>query len=112
MNGRNVQAVEGAIGSLFHLEPDHVANSHYKGAQAMRALATGIIVTVSVGSIALAQQTRSVREMMNDMRARYGQTFEQCQALATSRGYRLSDDEADGRLVMMFIEGCIMGRQR
>ena len=78
----------------------------------MHALATAIIVTVSVGSTALAQQTRSVREMMNDMRARYGQTFEQCQALATSRGYRLSDDEQDGRLVMMFIEGCIMGRQR
>jgi len=78
----------------------------------MHALAIAIIVTVSVGSTALAQQTRSVREMMNDMRARYGQTFEQCQALATSRGYRLSDDEQDGRLVMMFIEGCIMGKQR
>jgi hypothetical protein len=49
--------------------------------------------------------------MMNDMKTRYGQTFEQCQALATSRGYRLSDDEQEGRLVMMFIEGCIMGKQ-
>jgi hypothetical protein len=53
-----------------------------------------------------------VRDMMNDMRARYGQTFEECQALATSRGYRLSDDEQEGRAVMMFIEGCIMGKQR
>jgi hypothetical protein len=78
----------------------------------MHALAIAIIVTVSVGSTALAQQTRSVRDMMNDMKTRYGQTFEQCQALATSRGYRLSDDEQEGRLVMMFIEGCIMGRQR
>jgi hypothetical protein len=50
--------------------------------------------------------------MMNDMRTRYGQIFEQCQALATSRGYRLSDDEQEGRLAMMFIEGCIMGKQR
>jgi len=49
---------------------------------------------------------------MNDMKARYGQTFEQCQALAVSRGYRLSDDDQDGRLVMMLIEGCIMGKQR
>jgi hypothetical protein len=78
----------------------------------MHALASLIIVTLSVGSTALAQQTRSVRDMMNDMKARYGQTFEQCQTLATSRGYRLSDDEQEGRLVMMFIEGCIMGKQR
>ena len=78
----------------------------------MRALATAIIFTVSISSIALAQQTRNVRDMMNDMKTRYGQTFEQCQALAVSRGYRLSDDDQDGRLVMMFIEGCIMGKQR
>jgi len=78
----------------------------------MRVLAAAIIVIVSVGSTALAQQQRSVRDMMNDMKARYGQTFEQCQALAVSRGYRLSDDDQDGRLVMMFIEGCIMGKQR
>jgi hypothetical protein len=81
----------------------------------MRALIVAItaLATVSIASTALAQQQkRSVRDMMNDMKARYGQTFEQCQALATSRGYRLSDDESEGRLVMMFIEGCIMGRQR
>jgi hypothetical protein len=78
----------------------------------MHALVIGIIVAISVGSPALAQQQRSVRDMMNDMKSRYGQTFEQCQALATSRGYRLSDDEQEGRLVMMFIEGCIMGKQR
>jgi hypothetical protein len=79
----------------------------------MKALVIAALVTVGIGSTAVAQQQqRSVRDMMNDMRARYGQTFEQCQALATSRGYRLSDDEQDGRLVMMFIEGCIMGKQR
>ena len=81
----------------------------------MRALIVAItaLATVSIASTALAQQQqRSVRDMMNDMKARYGQTFEQCQALATSRGYRLSDNEHEGRLVMMFIEGCIMGRQR
>jgi hypothetical protein len=78
----------------------------------MRASIVAItaLATVSIASSALAQ--RSVRDMMNDMRATHGQTFEQCQALAVSRGYRLSDNEYEGRLVMMFIEGCIMGRQR
>jgi hypothetical protein len=78
----------------------------------MNALVIAILVTVGIASTALAQQQRSVRDMMNDMKARYGQTFEQCQALATSRGYRLTDDEYEGRAVMMFIEGCIMGKQR
>src|SRR5215468_461099 len=77
----------------------------------MKALVVAVLVTVGIGSAAVAQQ-RNVRDMMNDMKARYGQTFEECQALATSRGYRLSDDEQEGRLVMMFIEGCIMGKQR
>jgi len=78
----------------------------------MNALVIALLVTVGIASTALAQQQRSVRDMMNDMKARYGQTFEECQALATSRGFRLSDDEYEGRLVMMFIEGCIMGKQR
>ena len=76
----------------------------------MKALVVAVLVTFGVGSAAVAQQ-RNVRDMMNDMKTRYGQTFEECQALATSRGYRLSDDEQEGRLVMMFIEGCIMGKQ-
>ena len=77
----------------------------------MKAVVIAVLVTFGIGSAAVAQQ-RSVRDMVNDMKARYGQTFEDCQALAVSRGHRLSDDEQDGRLVMMFIEGCIMGRQR
>ena len=54
------------------------------------------------------------RDMMNDMKARYGQTYDQCQALATSRGYILNgfDETGENRAIMMFIEGCIMGRQR
>lgn len=77
----------------------------------MKALVVAALVTVGIASSALAQQQRSVRDMMNDMKARYGQTFDQCQALATSRGFRLSDDEQEGRLVMMFIQGCILGKQ-
>src|SRR5215510_7424410 len=83
-----------------------------KGA-CMHALLIAVLVSVGIGSTVLAQQQqRSVRDMMNEMKARYGQTFDQCQALATSRGYRLSDSEQEGRLVTMFIEGCIMGKQQ
>jgi hypothetical protein len=74
-------------------------------------LAATALVTVTIASATLAQQ-RTVSDMMNDMKARYGQTFEQCQSLAISRGYRLSHQEHEGRAVMMFIEGCIMGQQR
>ena len=77
----------------------------------MHRLAIAIFVAVTIGSVAHAER-RSARDMMNEMKARYGQTFEECQALATSRGYRVSDDEFDSRAVAMFIEGCIMGRQR
>ena len=50
--------------------------------------------------------------MMNEMKAKYPRSFTACQSLATSRGYRLFDSEYESRAVMMFIEGCIMGRQR
>jgi hypothetical protein len=78
----------------------------------MNASVIAVLVTIGISSTAIAQQQRSVRDMMNDMKARYGQTYDQCQALATSRGYRLGDSEQEGRLVMMFIEGCIMGKQQ
>jgi hypothetical protein len=74
-------------------------------------IAATALAAITVASAALAQQ-RTVSDMMNDMKARYGQTFEQCQSLATSRGYRLTHEEHEGRAVMMFIEGCIMGQQR
>jgi hypothetical protein len=79
----------------------------------MRAsiVAIAALATVSIAGAAFAQQ-RTVRDMMNDLKAQHGQTFEQCQTLAASRGYRLTDSETEGRAVMMFIEGCIMGRQR
>ena len=78
----------------------------------MKALAIATLVAIGIGSTALAQQQRSARDMMNDMKARYGQTFEQCRDLAVARGYRLDDDDNIDRGVMMFIEGCIMGNQR
>ena len=77
----------------------------------MKALVIAVLVTAIAGT-ALAQQRRSVREMMTEMKAKYGQTFDQCQTLAASRGYRVSEDDNESRGVMMFVEGCIMGRQR
>jgi hypothetical protein len=85
----------------------------------MHAVVIAIFVAVSIGSAAHAQQQQqqqqqTVRDMMNDMKARYGQTCDQCQALATSRGYILNgfDETGENRAIMMFIEGCIMGTQR
>jgi hypothetical protein len=31
--------------------------------------------------------------MMNEMKTKYGQTYDQCVSLAPSRGYRLGDNE-------------------
>ena len=78
----------------------------------MRALILAVtaLATVSIAGDAFAQ--RSMKEMMNEMKAKYPRSFTACQSLATSRGYRLSDSEYESRAAMMFIEGCIMGRQR
>lgn len=78
----------------------------------MRAfvLAVTALATVSIAGDAFAQ--RSTREMMDEMKTKYPRSFAACQSLAQSRGYRLGDNEYEGRAVMMFIEGCIMGRQR
>jgi len=77
----------------------------------MRALMlTAAMFSIFIAGTAFAQ--RSVHDQMNEMKTKYPQSFEHCQALATSRGYRLSDGEYEARAVMMFIEGCIMGRQR
>src|SRR5262245_34212193 len=87
------------------------------GAYVMKVLAIAILVIASIGTTALAQQQqqqqqqRSARDMMNDMKARYGQTFDQCRDLAVSRGYRLDEETVD-RAIMMFVEGCILGKQR
>jgi hypothetical protein len=81
----------------------------------MRAVivAAAIVAALSVASPAVAQK-RNARDMLTDMQAKFGPTFQQCQSLATSRGYRLGDtaDEYEGMGLAMFIEGCIMGQQR
>jgi hypothetical protein len=83
----------------------------------MRALivAVTILATISIASTTFAQQKRIARDMINDMKAKYGETFERCQSLAISRGHSLRDDSVEvgaSEPFMMFIEGCIMGQQR
>ena len=55
---------------------------------------------------------RSSRDMINEMKARYGKTFEERQSLAVSRGYNLSDNEYESLPVAMFIEGCCRGKHQ
>jgi hypothetical protein len=76
----------------------------------MRSIVIAIAIS-AIASAAAAQQQRSMSQWMSDMKTKYGKTFEQCQSLATARGYRLSDSEIESRPVMMFIEGCLVGKQ-
>jgi hypothetical protein len=78
----------------------------------MRALILAVtaLATVSIAGDAFAQ--RGTKEIMDEMKAKYPRSFAACQSLASSRGYRLSDGEFEARGAMMFIEGCVMGRQR
>jgi hypothetical protein len=77
----------------------------------MRSLVIATLVTASIASTALAQK-QSARDMMNEMKAKYGKTFEECQSLAVSRGYNLTDNENESRAVAMFVMGCVLGKQR
>ena len=63
----------------------------------MRALIVVVaaLATVSIASTAFAQQKRTARDMINDMKAKYGETFERCQSLAISRGHNLRDDSVE-----------------
>jgi hypothetical protein len=74
-----------------------------------------VVAALAIASTAFAQQKRTARDVMNDMKAKYGETFERCQSLAISRGHSLRDDSVEvgaSEPFMMFIEGCIMGQQR
>jgi hypothetical protein len=76
----------------------------------MKTLTMAVIVAIGIGGAAVAQQ-HTTRDRMYELRTKHGETFEQCRDLAVARGWRLDDDDID-HSVMMFIEGCIMGKQR
>ena len=53
---------------------------------------------------------RAMRTMMADMKAKDPQGYAACEALARQRGYSTSGDL--GTSTMMFIDGCLSGKQR
>ena len=70
------------------------------------------VLTVGVTSPVLAQtaQTKSVKDKMAEMKAKDGKSYAECLTLATQRGF--SQDPESNSDAMMFVDGCIVGKQR
>ena len=67
-------------------------------------------LTTSFTTDAVAQSKKTVRAKMAEMKAKDPQNYEACFALARQRGFRPDSETSSG--IMMFVDGCIMGRQR
>jgi hypothetical protein len=83
----------------------------------MRAIILAATAVVAAGLTAPAQAAKmSMRTMhahMEQMKAQDPAGFNACQALATSRGYRIGmQNDYEYKAVVDFISGCLMGRQR
>ena len=57
----------------------------------------------------LAASKKSVRTHMAEMKAKDPQNYAACTGLAEQRGFRADTETPSG--LMMFIDGCIMGKQ-
>jgi hypothetical protein len=88
----------------------------------MRTIVHAITTAITLGAAAAmlastpvlaAPSAKSMRAMMNEMKAKDPQSFAACMALARQRGY-LGGDTGEGMNTgqMMFIDGCLMGKQR
>jgi hypothetical protein len=76
----------------------------------MRAIVLATtMVSIALTSSAFAQ-TKSMQQKMDEMKAKDPQGYAACANIATQRGYRLGQPDYEGQAVMMFIEGCLMGR--
>jgi len=80
------------------------------------ALTVGVataVLTVGVASPVLAQtaQTKSVKEKMAEMKAKDGRSYAECLTLASQRGFTRGDPEENSD-AMMFVDGCMAGKQR
>jgi len=64
---------------------------------------------VSPSVVLAAPKAKSMRAKMAEMKAKDPQSFAACEALARQRGFSTGDL---GTSLMMFIDGCIMGKQR
>jgi hypothetical protein len=80
----------------------------------MKSIGIAVVALVTIGLVgpSFAQMSASTRSQLSQMRAKDPVGFNACQALAFQRGYRGSDNEKDGRGLMNFINGCLMGRHR
>ena len=75
------------------------------------AITLGVAAAMLASTPSLAApKAKGMRAMMTEMKAKDPQSFGACQALAKQRGYRTDEGMETG--VMMFIEGCMMGKQR
>jgi hypothetical protein len=74
------------------------------------AITFGVAGAMLVSNPALAAPKKSMRAMMAEMKAKDPQSFAACQDLARDRGYRGGEVQSSPS-VMMFVEGCMMGKQ-
>jgi len=82
-------------------------------------LAITAAVTMSLGAAALsagfttpalAATAKSIKAKMAEMKAKDPQNYDKCLGLARERGFRPDTETSSG--LMMFVDGCIMGKQR
>jgi hypothetical protein len=77
----------------------------------MRTLTAVIAAVLAVGiaTPSFAATKKSVRTHMAEMKAKDPQNYSACTALAEQRGFRADTETPSG--LMMFIDGCITGKQ-
>jgi hypothetical protein len=77
----------------------------------MRILTAAIAAVIAAGiaTPSFAASKKSVRTHMAEMKAKDPQNYTACMALAEQRGFRADTETPSG--LMMFIDGCIMGKQ-
>jgi len=81
----------------------------------MRILTAAITAVIAIGiaTPSFAATKKSVRTHMAEMKAKDPQGYATCMALANQRGFRYDSEAAAAGStgIMMFIDGCLMGKQ-
>ena len=82
----------------------------------MRATALAVTALMGVGTttsvVAAPASMAQLKAKMAAMLASNPQGFAACQALASSRGYRVASPNGyESRGLMSFVDGCLMGKQ-
>jgi hypothetical protein len=82
------------------------------GRNAMRTVVVAISSVLMLGAVTpvLAAKVKAMDLHMAAMKAKDPQNFQACVGLARQRGF-IQDETDLNRGLMMFIDGCIMGRQ-